>query len=245
MTTGSRLRFLPAAAFWSSALVLVLAALFADPVIAGLRKYYTKLTIEIKVPLAEFDDSRMPSYERIPVMRNLFWVDQDIETDEKATIALRRVEPLPSGIYPEAALHLAYYSDPMHQVAHTPEVCFRQDGGIINQVKSVDVEIPELGTLSPVRARLVDIQRAADARIIDLYLFISNGRFYHDRDRLRLALGMPGDRYTYFCKVEVAVVRDNRITDEEARQVAQEVLREAIPILLQRHLPTREEVSRR
>lgn len=227
-----------------SAALLAVAAIGMQPAIDQAKQRYTKQPIAIKRPLKQIDFSAMPSFDVSFEPKTLVFSDQEIETQEKINVALTRRTPLPSGFHPESVLHAAYYSDQRHQVAHTPEVCLRQDGGIINALRSMEIEIPGLGPEhSTIPVRYVDVQRTSTARIIILYTFISNGRFYSDRDVLRLSLGLPGDKHVYSCKVEAAVPRTESLTDEEAIEMAKLTLQEAIPVLLRDHLPTRDEVA--
>jgi hypothetical protein len=230
--------------FVAAALVLGAAAVGLHPAIEAVATHYTKGTIEIVRPFAEFDPGRLPSFEPSDQLRSLWWSDQDIGTREKRAIGLvTRPEAFPKRI--EALLTMAYYSDPRHQVPHTPEVCFRQDGGVVQDIRTVEIDAPGLDGRRPLRARLVQLQRPGERVIIDTYCFVSNGTVYHDREKLRWAIGFPGDRYVYFAKVETAVVCVPGVTIEDAAEVTNRLLSEALPILIEDHLPSYEQVRRR
>ena len=70
-----------------------------------------------------------------------------------------------------------------------------------------------------------------------LYTFVSNGRFYSDREKLRLAIALPGETYTYFSKIEVVGVIPIGQDDRQVYERCRKLLDEVLPILLEEHYP--------
>ena len=80
---------------------------------------------------------------------------------------------------------------------------------------------------------------AATWRPALIYTFVCNGKFYPGREQVRLAIGLPGDRYSYFSKVEVSSACAPGEDFEDAVERCRKMLREALPILVSDHYPTK------
>jgi hypothetical protein len=78
-----------------------------------------------------------------------------------------------------------------------------------------------------------------------VYTFVCNGRFYADREQVRWAIGRPGDKYTYFAKVEVGSTAPPDGDFEATRRHCKAMLGEALAVLVDQHFPTREQVRGR
>jgi hypothetical protein len=231
--------------FIMCALILVALAIGLNPTLGALIRHYTKEAIDIRLPLEEFDDSALTTFERQWTGQTLRWTDQELGTDEKFNRLYVEKPDAAVGKPTEVLFHVAYYSDPRYQISHTPEVCFRQDGALIHEIRQVTVNSRDLpDSVETVAARLVHMQRHGEHPLIDVYLFYSNGKTYDDREKLRWARGMPGDRFSYFAKVEIGVVILPGMTVEHAENVAKRFVGEALPILVRNHFPTRTDVQR-
>ena len=78
-----------------------------------------------------------------------------------------------------------------------------------------------------------------------VYVIVSNGRFYRDREAVRFSIGWPGDKYTYFSKVEVATNCPKGMPFEEAVERVTRLVGEALTILIEDHFPTKEDLRRK
>jgi len=231
--------------FLISFLVLLTAAAGLKPGIAALIDYTSKLPIELRRSLHDFEPSRLTSFQVRPADANFtrLFTNQDLGTDEWLGIWFKQRRPSgePNG---EMMLFVTYYSDPRDSIPHTPEVCYRQGGATVHSIEKVSVETPGLGPERPrIDARLLRIDEG-ERRMAVLYVICCNGKFFHGRERARLEIGLPGDRYTYFSKIEVAAncpegVIDFDVTVERSKQL----LADALPVLLEEHFPTREQVA--
>ena len=140
---------------------------------------------------------------------------------------------------------------------HTPEVCYRQGGAVVNSVKTIPTDVPGLGPdHASIDVRLLDItpiminrgragtrERVAEEwRQALIYTFVCNGEFYPGREQVRLAIGLPGDRYTYFSKVEVSSACPPGEDFQEAVERCKRFMSEALPVLVSDHYPTKEDL---
>lgn len=235
--------------FVASGAILLVAAIGLHPALAALAKYYTKEVIAIRKPLDDLDLSRLASYQVRPD-----WVDLveptaiDLGTEEWIKVCLaKRGSESADRRDRDLILFVTYYSDPRDGVPHTPEVCYRQGGKVVRSIRTIPLDTPGLAPDNPkIQARLLDMMDQNNVRIALVYLFCCNGRFYFDRERLRLAIGMPsGDKYTYFSKVEVITMVTLDETFEDAVGRCKQLLIDALPILVTDHYPATRDLKRR
>ncbi len=232
--------------FVTSVVVLLIAAIGLHPALAALSKYYSKEVIEIRKSLDDLDFSRLNSYQVIPGYEDFTTTADDLGTEDwiKFHLAERGSENEHRRDR-DLTLFVTYYSDPHDQVPHTPEVCYRQGGDVVRAIRTITLDTPGLAPGTPeIKVRLLDIDQK-NLRIALVYLFCCNGKYYFDRERLRLALGMPsGDRYTYFSKVEAITMVTQDETFEDAVERCKELLADALPILVTDHYPDTRDLKR-
>ncbi|MEW6252206.1 MAG: hypothetical protein AB1716_16325, partial [Planctomycetota bacterium] len=164
--------------FLGCVLLLVAGGLGLRPAAARLAQRYAKQPIALRKSLAEFDISGLRSFQPASPRNALPGPNQDMGTAEHTWVAFERRPPVVSEA---VGLLVTYYSDPRDKVPHTPEVCYRQGGTIVNGVSDSVVEIPGWPPAAggvPVRA--VDLQQPAK-RGISVYVFCANGQFCRDR----------------------------------------------------------------
>ena len=235
-------------AFQISVALLAVTAAGLSPLISALSHWATKEPNGLVLPLDQFDTRSLPSFDPAPDRSGFKITEDDVETDDVITIPFLTRENC--GLAPRfnTLLFVTYYSDPRSQVAHTPEVCYRQAGATVQDMRSVEISLPGMDGL-PVKAtaRVLDVRQQGRQSAI-AYVFVSAGRYYHDRERLRLAIGWPGDKHTYFSKVEAAALvpagRESTESFEDAVRVALRMLEESVPLLRTNHYPLDEVVRR-
>lgn len=232
-------RSLISAGFLVSAAVLSLAAVALRPGAEALSEHYTKQPIAIRKPLSEFDISRLPSFKNAYVGAEML-VD-DIETDEYLFLRFN-AEEVTRGLN-QVALFVTYYSDPTSKVPHTPDVCYRQGGAVIKQMKNITIDVPGLIEHPRVEARLLLLQERA-YNLAVIFCFYADAQFMNSREQVRWAIGMPGNRHVYFSKIETVA---NYPTDGDpgpAVELCKKLFAEAVPILVSQHFPTKEQIKR-
>lgn len=222
--------------FWFSLVVLAVAACALEPALAWLGEHYRKHPLPTRVPLKSLDWHALPSFE--PASDTSQFVDHQTDEDAGAAelLMLGLQERAGVGDGGQALLFVTYYNDPDNRVPHTPEVCYRQAGAAVRVVDTLPVEVTIEGRTEQVTVQLVAADRLG-ARAVIAYVFCVNGRFYTDRNEVRLALGWPGDRGLYFSKVE-GVTRTN--LDEPIEAAAERsvlLLREGLQELIRTHYP--------
>lgn len=230
--------------FLACAATLTLAAIGLQPALGWLVAEYSKLPIDVLRPLDQFDAGRISSFR--PAPEPAFFtmeLDATVGTDEAMRLVFE--EPERGGRREfDTLLFVTYYSDPRDRVPHTPEVCYRQGGATVTDMRHIPLEVPALGEDSPIDVLMLDMERN-DWRQVLLYVFYSGGRFYDSRLGVRWAMGIPGDRYVYFSKIEVMTSVPPGTEVREAVDRCRRLLSEAIPVLVEDHFPTRDDVARR
>ncbi len=230
--------------FWSpkfitATVLLGLAALGLHPALALLESRFSKQPIDLVQPFGLFDTYGLPSFRFVPDNTGFHHVSQDpdVGTDDWRTMAFAPRGGGEAGEpHPNVMLLLTYYSDPRDQVPHTPEVCYRQIGAEVREISKVEFPAPELGRDATIPARVLDMRHGGRDFMI-VYTFCCNGRFYEDREKVRWAIGVPGDRYVYFSKVEVVCALDRPEDRAAVLKRCQQLLRESLALLLERHYP--------
>ncbi|MBN2137493.1 MAG: hypothetical protein JW720_06785 [Sedimentisphaerales bacterium] len=236
--TNSILRGFLSVGFLLSAGVLGVASIALRPGMRALSVYYRKESIAIRKPLSEFDISRLPSFKNGWVRSDI--PPDDIETDEYAIIRLSAEQK--TTIPREVVLFVTYYSDPNSKVPHTPDVCSRQGGAILRDMRSITIDIPVL-LRSTVKARLLLAQyQGYDEAII--FCFYADGRFRNSREQVRWDIGMPGNRHVYFSKIETVARYPTDESPDAAIELCKKLFAEAAPVLISDHFPTPEQVRR-
>jgi hypothetical protein len=229
------------------AALLVAGAVGLQPACDGLINYFSKEAIAIRKPLEEFDVNGLMSFTESPPQPGDVPIadEQDLGTAEGVVKFFSPKEAPESLSAERVRFFVTYYSDPRDQVPHTPEVCFRQSGTVVAGITSTTVPLPALAPDTPeITVRQLELGKEG-TRAILLYFFCCNGSFYHDRERVRFAIGMPGDKYVYFSKVEAIMQWPKGATRDEVVGTCRDLLSEAVPILVRDHFPTAEQLMRR
>ncbi len=225
--------------FWIPLGLLTVSALGLRPGLDQLAKRYTKLPAELRKPLQEFDITHLPmvspEWKVVPAPEYL----GGIGTQDVALIKLQPVESkrIPSYL----TLFITYYNQPGDKVPHTPDVCARQGGAILSKQERIQLHLPDsLSAQSPIPVNLLRLHETHFDSIV-LFLFSVEGQFKAGRNQVRWALAKPGNRLTYFSKIEVVASfppgDDNPQTEQMALEACCQLLREALVLLLQEHFP--------
>lgn len=222
--------------FITAMVILLIAAVVVPTGMRRVAERYGKKPIDLRVSLHDFDASSIRTFHYRPDIRVVGSGPEWVGTEEMFTL----IYTLPQERLDERPEHylvlfVTYYSDPEDTIPHTPEVCYRQAGGVVRNMDTMPVEIPGRAD-SPVTIRTLDIATGGDLVTV-AYAFYHNGRIVHDRERLRLLMAMPGDRYTYFSKIETVIRRSPAMTHDAALEHCARLFREALVELADRHYP--------
>ncbi len=232
--------------FLLTAFILVLAAIGLQPGMRALSQRYTKKAIAIRRPLKEFEISSLPTFRNDwDVTREKSSVAEleALRTDEYIIMKLKRRNR--EGAL--AKLFITYYNNPNDKVPHTPEMCNTQAGEVIRETSIITIETPELGPENPrIQGRLLifDIPKSSLDRVV-LYCFYVEGKFRLSRNRVRLVVGMPGNQYTYFSKIEIISFYPNGGDPTEAIKICKTLFREVLSALLKEYLPGKDQLKGR
>lgn len=221
--------------FLICALILIGAAIGLRPGMASLAERYRKKSIDPRRPFDHFDVSRLPSFQESPGPLPVNISADMVDTEDYLLIGLK--DEGRTGPEMQAFLFVTYYSDPKDKVPHTPEVCYRQGGSVVENMTTITLDTPELAPEHPrIQARSLQLRHITGRSAI-VYTFCVNGEFRYDREQVRWAIAKPGDPYIYFSKIE-AVAQYRQGTDPAiATEWAKKLLREALPILVSEHYP--------
>ena len=227
--------------FLLSAIILILCAVALTPAISYLSKNYEKNSALIRKPLKDFDISKLPSFKdgwELEQQRNA--PVKDLGTEEYMSLVFKTSK---AGIPSVTRLFVTYYNDPADKVAHTPDVCSRQAGFTVIETSTITIDMPQLAPdYKKIKAQFHVLFREP-IYAANIFVFFVENKFKHTRRQVRWALAMPGNRYTYFSKIEAAAVYTNPEDKDKAVQMAVQLLKEAIPELLDRHLPTIQQIK--
>ena len=232
--------------FVASAVVLAAAALGLRPAVRALAVHYAKEPIAIRRPLVDLDLTLLPSFRRVAGEVPPSVTPVDLGTEEFTWLAL--ADESTEFRHQSASLFVTYYSNPRDKVPHTPEVCYRQQGTEVTGLTTDTLETPGLGPDTPsITIRVMQIHHPEPpAWGVLAYVFCANGKFCHDREQVRWIIGWPGDRYTYFSKIEVAAQYSPEagpMGEAQALRRAKRLLSEVLPVLVEQHFPTRDQVA--
>jgi hypothetical protein len=231
--------------FVACVLLLTLTALGLTPALSALKSHYRKTSIQPRVPLADFNLSALASFKRAPKDSPFELPHTDEEAGGDEMMALRLQERGATGLNGQAYLVVTYYGDPEDRVPHTPATCYRLLGATIRAVGTTFLEFPNREEL-PERINVSTViaeERGAVAVIA--YVFCANARFYTGRNEVRVAMGMPGDKRWYFSKIEVVARAELGENHQPVLDRCLLLLREALPELASKHLPSRADVKQR
>ncbi len=235
--------------------LLLAAAAGLRPVVAGLTQGLSKETIALRRPLDELDVLRLGSFRLVPDGGFFpFPISSYVGTDDFINWTFELKDNVGEARRDfDVLLFVTYYSNPRDTVPHTPDVCYRQAGAVVNSVRRISVETPGLGpqherieaallNVTPIMRNQDGEYVAEDWRQALIYTFVCAGEFYPGREQVRLAIGLPGDRYSYFSKVEVTSSCPPGEDFDEAVERCRHLLREALPLLVADHYPTKEDL---
>ncbi|MFQ6047848.1 MAG: exosortase-associated EpsI family protein [Phycisphaerae bacterium] len=229
--------------FVSCVVVLGLSAVGLEATVRILGLQFRKQPVPLRRPLGQLDRSKLlPEYEFVAAQALPPAVLEELGTDQYICWVLQDRRRGPRDPLRLVRIFVTYYTGDPGQVPHVPELCYL--GGGYQQQGSTDLEleVPDLGPTGrrlPLRV-LTFSKRSPTGKevIVVLYLFSANGRFACDRERLRLILGNPFERYAYFSKVEVSFAHTvSGVSAEQAITAGQAGLRKLVPILVEDHWP--------
>lgn len=220
--------------FVVSAGFLALTAAALPTGLAMLKEHMRKVPVELTVKLDQLDKTAFPSFRYDSSVQTVLAIDEWLGTKDWVSFGYRLESP-PT---PEAAglgvtLFVAYYNDPEETVPHTPEVCYKQSGWDVRPTRRLPITIDGVGTAD---AHLVDVSMGSE-RVVVLYYLCHNRQLFRTREEVRFAMGLPGDPYMYFSKIESIVVCPPDVPVETCVDTAKRMLEEAMPHLLEAHFP--------
>ena len=234
-------RPLLSARFLLSVLILILAAAGLRPGMQALSKHYQKESIATRRPLKEFDISCLPSFRNGWVSSNV--PPEDIGTDEYLIIKLSRKKAGKES--QQVALFVTYYSNPGDKVPHEPNVCYRQGGAIVKKMKTIIIDTPELAPEYPQTQVTLLIFQMPRCEQVVIYCFCAEGELQLRRRQVRWLIGKPGNRYTYFSKIEVVANYPTGDDPTQTIETCKTLIGETLPILLTEYFPDRQQLKRR
>jgi hypothetical protein len=236
----SNLVFLLSTPFLASVLLMIIAGIGIRPVMSALSDYYEKKSIDSRRPLQEFDVSKLPSFKS-------GWefskgeVIEEVGTNNVILTYLTRNDPDEKPRL--ACLFVTYYNDPKDKVPHSPDVCYRQDGAVIKKMATIKVDTPRsLPDYPQTEVNLLVFKRDNIDQVV-LFCFCVEGEIKCKRDSVRWILGKPGNRYSYFSKIEV-VSNYTEENSEEAIELCKTLFRESLQVLIEEYFPRKEDLKR-
>jgi len=221
----------------SSLIILILIATGLRPAMYAMGRRFEKRSASIQKSLTEFDTLRLLSFRYGWKHDPLDHSGDDIGTDEYMSVTFS-----PKAKIEQLYAHMAvtYYCDPEDKVPHTPDVCYRQMGAVVKKMMPIVIDVPELGPeRSRVKATMLILELPTVDKVV-IYGFDVEGQFKRTRGQVRLAMGMPGNRRTYFSKFESDSAYPCGGSPDGAIELCKTIIREALPILVSEYYPSAE-----
>ena len=224
------------AKFLIAAAILAVSAVGMQGTVRALGKRYMKEPVGLRRSIRDFDVSQLTTFKNWKHFSHP--IIDDVGTDEALLLSFDLVNV--SSESNHAEFFVTYYSDPRDKVPHTPEVCSRQAGAIVRKISKVTIEVPELD--EKIKAKFLQIENK-DSSIIDIYFFCVEGKFTSSREIVRLYIAKPGNKHTFFSKIEAAVTFQTKDDIESATKICKQMLREGVAELVKNHYPTMEQTK--
>ena len=232
-------------AYLACVTVLVLGILGMSAIERALGLVLTKKPLLLIAPLTALDNEQLKPYH----VAETFTIDdptlqETLGTEDYIQWVLQDSRRRPTDPAHQVLLFVTYYALP-DKVPHVPEECYLGSGFQRLATDSLHVHIPAEGGSSTVPARYLVFSSDRSSmwtqgqRIPVVYLFRVNGDYAGSRDEARLALNrnMFGPA-SYFSKVELVFNRSlERMTQEQVRRAAQDLLAVVLPLLERGHWP--------
>jgi hypothetical protein len=233
-------------AFVTCVIVLATSAIGLQTAGRILEVHFRKLPVPLQRQLDQLDTSKLlPEYEF--VARHAIQPDVlgELGTDKYLNCVLRDTARPKSSRQGYARVFVTYYTGDPGQVPHVPDVCYLGGGFVRQDSRKLSLDVPALGDGGrdiPIRIMSFSKQGLTDQQnVLVLYVFSANGSFECDRQRLRLLLGDPRERYAYFSKVEVSISAAG--SGQAQIDEGMKLLRKLLPVLVNDHWPDWEQVT--
>ncbi len=233
------LRGLIAPQFLVCALLLGGAAAGLTATARKLGVWFQKHPLPLKRPLSELDKEALAPYRFL--RSQLIKAEMLDSLGTKEYIQWLLEDPGVPANDPRRVmvLFVTYYTGMRDPVPHVPEVCYL-GGGFKRQASRAEmVRIEELHADIALRATtFLRSGMASRQETTVIYTFNSNGSFTPDRERVRVWMSNPFEKYGYYSKVEVTCAGGDRgAGPEKAIEAAKKLLQEALPLLVRDHWP--------
>ncbi len=232
-------------AFIACVLVLGSAILGMSAIERALGIVFTKQPLPLVAPLDRLMPDRLAPYR----VRERFTIEdpdllQSLGTHSYIQWLLEDPRCSRSDPAREVLLFVTYYALP-DRVPHVPEECYLGSGYQRLATDTVTVDIPTHTGKRAIPARHLVFSQAnaslwtRQTQVPVVYLFRVNDEYVASRAEARLALNRNlFGRASYFSKVELVFNRSaGRLSAEQVRRTAQELLSVILPILEQDHWP--------
>ena len=225
-------------AFILAAIMLIVAATGLRPAIAAISKHFTKHAMEIRKSLRTFDPSEIPEFRKGWETGIMESTTEDIETDEFTFVSFKSNDP--AADIRSGYLFVTYYNNPKDKVPHTPDVCYRQAGAIINKKTAIKLHVPEISN-EPITATLLLMDVKTCNRAV-IFFFSAEGKFKNTRGQVRWTIGTPGNKYSYFSKIEASAIYPTGEEPTQAIELIKKILRQSLPVLINEYLPDKKQL---
>jgi hypothetical protein len=220
-----------------------LAATGLRPAVEALGQFYYKETIDPRIPLEQFKESQLPSFQSGWHFKKAPMLD-DIETEEYIFTHFIKQDSYKSPSL-AANLFVTYYSNPKDKVAHSPDVCYRQAGAIVKKMTPIALEISlEEDPSLKVPAKLIIFEMPSGKQQVVVFTYCVEGIPADKRWKVRWQIAKPGNRFTYFSKIESTVAFTGEEELNDAVDLCKLLLSEAIAALIADYFPSKEEIRR-
>ncbi len=234
------------APFMAAVVILGAAAVLAGPVTTWLSVKLTKESLPLKAPLNSLSEFAIRPYKKLKAHSLPPEIVEALGTEEYLSWVIEdqtkdRNDPLRIG-----NLLVTYYSGGPNFIPHTPDVCYLGSGyQPVQPHETLPVQLPSLqGRFGDIPVRILTFGKTAIFSLTKLsvaYTFGCNGEYAGDRERIRVLINQPRNKYAYFSKVEVSYPGATR---EQTLEGAKELFNVILPVLARDHWPNFQEAEK-
>ncbi|MBN1765870.1 MAG: exosortase-associated EpsI family protein [Sedimentisphaerales bacterium] len=235
-------RILQDKAFVICMICLVLGASGFELCAQILGLHLVKERLELQKPLDELDESRLLPY-RVIYKEKIENDDvlTELGTEDYIQWYIEDTENQENDSAHYMTLFITYYTGDPDQVPHIPDICYVGGGSTINQRTERVLTFSPSDTMSEeIPIRILDISAKnsiGENRQKVVYFFRVNGSFECQRNKVRVILNNPFNKYAFFCKIELTFPYGKNMTDEETIAATEKLSQVFLPVLLEEHWP--------
>jgi hypothetical protein len=108
---------------------------------------------------------------------------------------------------------------------------------------TINIDTPSLAPDYPqISVRLVVFQMKKFEQLV-MFCFCAEGKICHSREEVRWLIAKPGNKYTYFSKIEAVANYPTDGNSDYPIEVCKTLMKESLQVLIKDYLPLKEQLK--